>query len=393
VTVEGGRQVQPRQGRPQNGQVGHGLDTQQAGCAGVHSSRLRTAAFPENHPEHERTGGESGPPADDQGWADEGRCALPLKARRSDSLSRPFLMATGPVPIIRPLYPSADAAAASIFSTASPCEVFPMSQPDPRAVLSQIHRLAGTQTPDEIPDRELLGRFRGRRDEAAFAALVRRYGPMVWGVCRRVLGDRHDAEDAFQAAFLVLAGKADSLRRAESLGAWLHRVARHLALRARGCRDRRQQVETARPPNSSVTPSAGAEPSEELSLREALTILDEEVGRLPEKFRAPVVLCYLQGRTNEEAARELGYAAGTLKWRLGRARDLLGGRLSGRGVSLPAGAAAVLLVAGVSQAAVPASARAALAYSVHQTNGVAAGAARLAQELMRGMTMNRVKLW
>jgi RNA polymerase sigma factor (sigma-70 family) len=264
-----------------------------------------------------------------------------------------------------------------------------MSRPDLRAVLSQIHHLAGSQAPDEFPDRELLDRFRARRDEAAFAALVRRHGPMVWGVCRRVLGDHHDTEDTFQAAFLILADKAGSIRRAESLGAWLHRVARQLALRARRRRDRRQQVETGRPADDRVTPSAGAEPPEELSLREALAILDEEVGRLPQKFRTPIVMCYLQGLTNEEAARELGCAAGTLKWRLGRARELLGERLVGRGVSLPA-STALLLATGVSQAALPA---AAAAFSIHQTNGASAEAGTLAQELIRGMTMNRIKLW
>src|SRR5262245_37592677 len=154
-----------------------------------------------------------------------------------------------------------------------------MSRPEPRAALSQIHRLAGAQAPDEFPDRELLERFHRRRDEAAFVALVRRHGPMVWGVCRRVLGDAHDAEDAFQAAFLVLAGKAGSIRRAESLGAWLYRVARQLALRARGRRDRRRRAEAGRPAVGGAAPSAGAGPPDELSLREALAILDEEVGR------------------------------------------------------------------------------------------------------------------
>src|SRR6516165_12817570 len=126
--------------------------------------------------------------------------------------------------------------------TASPDEVRSMRRVDSRAVLSQIHRLAA----DDVPDWALLERFRGGHDQAAFAALVRRHGPLVWGVCRRVLGDRHDAEDAFQAAFLVLARKAGSIRRAESLPAWLHRVARQLALRARANRDRRRQVESGR---------------------------------------------------------------------------------------------------------------------------------------------------
>ena len=100
-----------------------------------------------------------------------------------------------------------------------------MSRPDPRALLSQIQRLTGEAAPDDCPDWALLERFRGGHDQAAFAALVRRHGPLVWGVCRRVLGDRHDAEDAFQAAFLVLARKAHAIRRADSLPAWLYRVA------------------------------------------------------------------------------------------------------------------------------------------------------------------------
>ena len=222
-----------------------------------------------------------------------------------------------------------------------------MSRPDPRALVSQIQRLTG-DAPDDCPDGQLLERFRTRSDQAAFAALVRRHGPLVWGVCRRVLGDRHDAEDAFQAAFLVLAKKADSIRRAESLGAWLHSVARQLALRARRGRARRHEAEAGRGAGGAA-PAAAGEPGEELSLREALAILDEEIGRLPEKFRGPVVLCYLQGQTNEDAARELGCPVGTLKTRLGRARDLLGERLTRRGVILPAGAAALLLTTGASR--------------------------------------------
>src|SRR5262249_10210863 len=160
-----------------------------------------------------------------------------------------------------------------------------------------------------------------------------------------------------------LAGKAGSIRRAESLGAWLHRVARQLALRARGRRARRQQAEAGLAAGGGAGPAAGARPPEELSLRQALAVLDEGAGRPARKLRTPVVWGYRQGKTNEEAARELGCAAGTLKWRLGRARDLLGERLAGRGVSLPAGATAVLLASGAGQAAAAAS-RAAAALAV-----------------------------
>jgi WD40 repeat protein len=131
-----------------------------------------------------------------------------------------------------------------------------------------------------------------------------------------------------------------------------------------------------------------------LSLREALSILDEEVGRLPEKFRVPVVLCYLQGKTNEDAARALGCAAGTLKSRLGRARELLGRRLARRGVALPAGAAAVLLATGAGSAATPPAVAARVAaFSVYETTGASPEAVRLAHQLARAMTVNRVKLW
>jgi RNA polymerase sigma factor (sigma-70 family) len=271
-----------------------------------------------------------------------------------------------------------------------------MSRLDHRAVLSQIHRLAGGLALDDCADGDLLERFRRRRDEAAFAVLVRRHGAMVMGVCRRVLGDRHDAEDAFQATFLVLARKAGSIRRAESLGIWLHRVARQLALRARANRDRRQKFEHCGLPanGAGLKASNGIELADELSLREALLILDEEIGRLPDNLRGPVVLCYLQGRTNEEAARDLGCAAGTLKTRLGRARELLGRRLTGRGVALSIGAAAVLMLApGASEALCASVARAAVAFAVHETTCASGAAIQLAHQLLRTMTMNRIKLW
>src|SRR5262249_12647811 len=145
-------------------------------------------------------------------------------------------------------------------------EVSLMSRPDPRALLSQIERLTGEAAPDDCPDAELLKRFRTHSDQAAFAALVRRHGPMVWGVCRRVLGDRHDPEAASQPPFPVLARKAAPIRRAESPGAWLHSVARQLALRARRGRARRHVAEAGRGAGGAA--AVAGEPAEELSLRE-----------------------------------------------------------------------------------------------------------------------------
>jgi RNA polymerase sigma factor (sigma-70 family) len=282
-----------------------------------------------------------------------------------------------------------------------------MRRPDPHAFFAQIHRLATDPLPDDCPDVVLLERFARRGEEGAFTALVRRHGPMVLGVCRRVLGNLPDAEDAFQAAFLVLARKAGSVRRSEALGGWLHRVARRLAVKARTRRDRRRVVEgpaSGRTRNRGLEADAagraeGREPPEELSLREALAILDEEVGRLPNKFRLPVVLCYLQGKTNEEAAREVGCPSGTLKGRLLRARELLAARLTRRGVTLAAGAVSVLLaggaVAGPPGAWTRTAVAAALAF-VGRNAGGGAGSAEavgMAESLMREMTMGWVKAW
>src|SRR5262249_33842770 len=154
--------------------------------------------------------------------------------------------------------------------------------------------------------------------EAAFAGLLRRYGPLVLGVCRQVLGDLHAAEDAFQATFLVLACKAASIRRSASLGPWLYRVAVNIAPTAQTPAAQRRLHErqaAAMAPANSVDAS---------SLRDWQPVLHEEVDRLPKKYRLPVVLCYLEGRTHAEAARRLGWPIGTVKGRLSRARGLLG---------------------------------------------------------------------
>jgi RNA polymerase sigma-70 factor (ECF subfamily) len=185
--------------------------------------------------------------------------------------------------------------------------------------------------PDAAPgvedptDGQLLERFVSRRDEAAFAALVRRHGPAVRGVCRRVLGDAHHAEDASQAVFLVLTRKAASLGRRKSLAGWLRAVAYRTALKARGNVARRWACERR------VVPLPTVAPPDEVIRREVRTTLDEELSRLPECYRAPLVLCYLEGRTNEDAARELGWPAGSISYRLARGRAILRARLAHRG--------------------------------------------------------------
>jgi RNA polymerase sigma factor (sigma-70 family) len=174
-------------------------------------------------------------------------------------------------------------------------------------------------------DEALLRRFATQRDEGAFAALVQRYGPMVLGVCRRVLNHTDDAEDAFQATFLVLVYKASSIRKPELLGNWLYGVACRTARKARTKNVRRSVNERK------AGSMAGLDTRDHGDWRaELLPCLDEELDRLPEKYRAPLVLCYLGGMTNEEAARRLGWPAGSISYRLARGKKLLQQRLQMR---------------------------------------------------------------
>jgi RNA polymerase sigma factor (sigma-70 family) len=220
------------------------------------------------------------------------------------------------------------------------------------ALLRHVRKLAAPAQPGSASDGELLRRFAGRREQDAFAALVRRHGPMVLCVCRRVLGNPHDAEDAFQAAFLALARKASSLRRQESVAGWVYRVAYRLALRARARVGRRQVADRAalqdRPRESS-----GTDPLDEVTGRELYRVLDEELNRLPEKWRAPLVLCYLEGATRDEAAVQLGWPLGTLKHRLEKARAVLRGRLTRRGLALSAVLPGALLTGEAARAGLP----------------------------------------
>jgi RNA polymerase sigma factor (sigma-70 family) len=197
-------------------------------------------------------------------------------------------------------------------------------------VLRRLRWLARARGLAGLPDRALLDRFIGHRDEAAFAALMGRHGPMVLGVCRRVLGQEQDAEDAYQATFLVLACKAAAIRKREAVASWLHGVAHRIAgrLRRTGAR------QGAAHPLKTAEPELATEA--DVSWREARGILDEELRQLPEKYRAPLVLCYLEGKTRDEAAAQLGWTPGTLRGRLERGRAALRARLVRRGLTLSA---------------------------------------------------------
>ncbi len=198
-------------------------------------------------------------------------------------------------------------------------------------------------------DAQLLDGFVARGDAAAFEAIVRRHGSMVWGVCRRLLRDHHDAEDAFQATFLVLARRATSIVPREKLGNWLYGVARQTALKARAVRARRRGRELPMP----VLPAHDA--VREQPTDDRLLHLDRELSRLPEKYRAPIVLCELEGRTHRQAAEQLGWPVGTLSGRLSRARALLARRLSRRGLTLSAGSLEVMFAQDAAPACVPPS--------------------------------------
>jgi RNA polymerase sigma factor (sigma-70 family) len=197
---------------------------------------------------------------------------------------------------------------------------------------------------EDVSDARLLGRYTSCRDEGAFAALVRRYGKLVRSVCWRVLHHEQDTDDAFQATFLLFASKAASIRESTSVGSWLYGVALRTAMNAKRARTRRAKEER------SPERRADAGPVTEAALREIQLILDQEVSRLPEEYRAPFVLCCLEGRSRAEVAKQLGWKEGTVSGRLARARQELQRRLTRRGVALSAALCAVTLsrVAGAS---------------------------------------------
>jgi RNA polymerase sigma factor (sigma-70 family) len=256
-------------------------------------------------------------------------------------------------------------------------------------VLQQLRETLLPLSGGGLTDGQLLGQFVAHRDERAFAALVRRHGPMVLAVCRRLLRHTQDAEDAFQATFLVLARKAPSMRDREAVGSWLSGAARLAALKARSMNARRrkkeQQVEDM--PHPQVRPK---EPD-----RELLALLDAEVGRLPEKYRLPVVLCELEGRTRREVARQLGLPEGTLSSRLATARKLLAKRLARCGTAFSAAGLVAALSQEVSAALPPhlvsSTVRAALGLAAGKVAAVTTPAAVLMKGVLKSMFLAKLK--
>ncbi len=216
-----------------------------------------------------------------------------------------------------------------------------------RTFLKQLTQGMAAETLNEQTDRQLVERFLARREEAAFEAIVRRHGAMVYRVCWRVLGQHQETEDAFQATFLLLAQKLRTVRNHDSLASWLHGVAHRVALQAKGRTARRRRHEQ----RATMAP---VERSADLSAEELLAVLDAELGKLPDKWRLPLILCYLEGRTQEESASQLGWSKSTLRRRLEEARDALGCRLKERGLVWSAVLSAGLLSDCVASAALPA---------------------------------------
>ncbi|MBA4067130.1 MAG: hypothetical protein C0501_26175 [Isosphaera sp.] len=261
-----------------------------------------------------------------------------------------------------------------------------MAGPRPNRLSPYLGRLAAPGC--DVPDPELVGRFVADRDGAALAALLRRHGPMVYNLCHRVLRNPQDAEDAYQATFLVLARKAHALTARESVGNWLYGVAYRTALKARTAAARRSRREAAAPVREPAGPLA------ELTVHEAQAIVDQELARLPDKFRAPLVLCCLEGLTRDEAAQQLGWPAGLLKSRLEQGRELLRGRLVRRGLTLSAGLFSTGLLGGAALAGpAPDLAAATVEAGVLVASGAAAGGVASARAVALAEGVSRALWW
>jgi RNA polymerase sigma factor (sigma-70 family) len=260
-------------------------------------------------------------------------------------------------------------------------------------VLKHVRKLAAIQSARQAPDHALLQQFVADNDEAALTVLIERHGPMVLGVCRRALRCEADAEDAFQATFLIFSRQAASIRKATSLGSWLHGVALRVAAKLKREIARRKLRERT------VVPPPARTPADEVSWAEMQTALDEEMQALPERYRAVLIRCYLDGKARDEAARELGLSLGVLRGLLERGRKLLADRLTRRGLTLSAGLLGLAVCDGIAGAApsstqVLATAQAATLFAAGQPVGkfVSAGVLTLSQQMLKGMIMTKLKL-
>jgi RNA polymerase sigma factor (sigma-70 family) len=261
-------------------------------------------------------------------------------------------------------------------------------------VLGFIRKIAAAGEIRQLTDEQLLKRYATERDEAAFASLVHRHGAVVWRVCRSVLHESHAAEDAFQATFLILVRKAGTIGRPQLLGNWLYGVASRVALRARKTMAQREAHERRAARMFAMT---AVDTAAEQDLQ---PLLHEELQRLPTKYRSPMVLCYLEGRTNEEAARRLQWPVGTLKVRLMRGRQLLRTRLARRGLALPAAALTSTILSGNAASAVPAplldaTIHAALSFAAGKAAGVgiiSAHALALTEGVLKTMSWTKLKI-
>jgi RNA polymerase sigma factor (sigma-70 family) len=245
-----------------------------------------------------------------------------------------------------------------------------------------------------LTDAQLLEEYLKRQEEAALAALVRRHGPMVWGVCRRILRNYHDAEDAFQATFLVLVRKAASIASAELLANWLYGVAHQTALKARATTAKR----TMRERQVKEMPEPAVSDNE--LWNDLQPLLDRELSGLSDKYRVAIVLCDLEGKTRKEAARQLGVPEGTLAARLARGRKMLAARLARHGLALSAGSLAAVLAENAAQAAVPSlvlssTIKAASLFAAGQAAavaGISIQAAALVEGVLKTMFVTKLKI-
>jgi RNA polymerase sigma factor (sigma-70 family) len=260
-------------------------------------------------------------------------------------------------------------------------------------VVHYLRRVASPRESRGVSDVELLERFVRSRDEAAFELLVRRHGNMVFRVCQRILCDAHAAEDAFQATFLALARRAGSIAKGASLGGWIYKVAYRVALAAR--------ARAARHPRHAPlaeVPALGADPVAAAQWREIRLVIDDEVNRLIQKYRLPFILCYFEGKSNAEAARELGCPIGTIESRLTRARERLRARLAQRGLALSGLGAALLTPeapAAMSPPLIASTVRSACWFAVNPAapaNLVSGEVVQLTRGVLRAMLLTKVKL-